>query len=58
MKTIFDLCVPRADVVQGKIRDEEFAADLASAANEGAEQAQYRDYTDPSSPVVCQCLED
>ena len=33
MKTIFDLCDPRQDVVEGRMRDEEFAADLASVVN-------------------------
>ena len=29
MKTIFDLCQPRRDVAEGRVRDEDFAADLA-----------------------------
>ncbi len=36
MKTIFDLCEPREDVAQGRMRDEEFAADLASVVKETA----------------------
>jgi hypothetical protein len=27
--TIFELCWPRADVLEGRIRDEDFAADLS-----------------------------
>lgn len=27
MQTIYDLCQPRADVIQGRIRDEEFSAE-------------------------------
>ncbi len=30
MKTIFDLCEPRQDVLKGRMKDEEFAADLTS----------------------------
>ena len=33
MKTIFDLCQPRRDVIEGRLRDEEFAADLAAVVN-------------------------
>lgn len=33
MQSIFDLCQPRADVLEGRIRDEEFAADLSKAVN-------------------------
>ncbi len=29
MKTLFDLCVPRKDVLQGQIKESDFAADLA-----------------------------
>ncbi len=36
MKTIFDLCEPRADVAKGHIRDEEFAAELAAVVNGNA----------------------
>ena len=35
-KTIFDLCVPRDDVQKGRVRDEEFAADLSKVANNKA----------------------
>ena len=33
MKPIFDLCDPRSDVLQGRLRDDEFAADLASVVS-------------------------
>lgn len=33
MHTIFDLCTPRADVLAGRVKDEEFAADLAAVVN-------------------------
>ena len=33
MKCIFDLCEPRPDVLQGRLRDDEFAADLASVVS-------------------------
>jgi len=36
MKTIFDLCTPREDVVARRMRDEEFAAELASVVNNKA----------------------
>ena len=42
MRTLFDLCVPRADVKAGGIRESEFAADLARVLRgEGA--AEYLD---------------
>ena len=36
MKTIFDLCLPRADVIHGRIRDEEFSAELSQVINKTA----------------------
>lgn len=42
MKTIFDLCDPRQDVVEGRMRDEEFAADLAGVVN-GKAPPEYAD---------------
>ena len=42
MKTIFDLCEPRRDVVEGRMRDEEFAADLAGVVN-GKAPPEYAD---------------
>ena len=44
MKTIFDLCTPRQDVLMGRVKDEEFAADLAAVVNGKAAQ----DYADPA----------
>ena len=45
--TIFDICTPRADILQGKVTEAEFAADLARVlANEGG--TDYADYTDPA----------
>lgn len=45
--TIFDLCTPRADILQGRVTEAEFAADLARVlSNEGG--AGYADYTDPA----------
>jgi hypothetical protein len=40
--TIFDLCTPRADVAEGRLRDEEFAADL-SAVVKGHATPEYGD---------------
>jgi hypothetical protein len=37
MDTIFDLCTPRADVADGRVKDEEFAADLAQVVTGKAE---------------------
>ncbi|HLH03938.1 MAG TPA: DUF499 domain-containing protein [Bryobacteraceae bacterium] len=42
--TIFQICQPRADVLQGTIRDDEFAADLSSVINGTAPP----DYLDPA----------
>jgi predicted AAA+ superfamily ATPase len=42
MKTIFDLCEPRRDVAEGRMRDEEFAADLAGVVN-GKAPPEYAD---------------
>jgi len=33
VNTIFDLCQPREDVLKGRVKDEEFAADLAAVVN-------------------------
>lgn len=44
LPTIFDLCEPREDVLLGRIRDEEFAADLAKVVNGKA----VREYQDPA----------
>ena len=33
LPTIFDLCQPRQDVLEGRIRDEDFAADLSQVLN-------------------------
>jgi hypothetical protein len=47
MKTIFDLCRPREDVISGRLRDEEFAADLAAVVSDkGANKV--REYSDPA----------
>ena len=46
MKTIFDLCVPRADVAEGRIRDEEFAADLANVISPDG-KGEHKEYTYP-----------
>ena len=47
LPTIFDLCKPRADILQGKVTEAEFAADLARVlANAGG--TSYADYTDPA----------
>lgn len=45
MASIFDLCTPRADVMEGRVRDEEFAADLASVVAGDAPI----DYQDPET---------
>jgi len=44
MKTIYELCQPRADVISGRLRDEEFAADLGAVI---APQSKVREYSDP-----------
>lgn len=44
MKTLFDLCRPRDDVLKGRIRDEEFAADLSRVVNGTA----VPEYADPN----------
>lgn len=33
MKTLFDICVPRSDILSGNIRESDFAADLAQVIN-------------------------
>jgi hypothetical protein len=42
MKTLFDLCTPRADVLSGALRDEDLAADLAQVIN-GTASPEYLD---------------
>lgn len=42
MKTIFDLCIPREDVLDGNIKESDFAADLAQVLSEKAPN-EYRD---------------
>ena len=44
MQTIFDLCKPREDVLAGRVKDEEFAADLAAVVNGKAT----KEYADPA----------
>lgn len=44
MKSVFELCVPRADVLGGRIKDEELAANLGAVIS-GTSTA--REYTDP-----------
>ena len=45
--TIFDLCTPRADILQGSVTEAEFAADLARVlTNEGG--TAYADYANPA----------
>jgi hypothetical protein len=44
LPTIFDTCKPRADVLQGSMRDDEFAADLSRVVNGTAPQ----DYLNPT----------
>ena len=41
--TIFDLCVPRADVLAGTARDSDFAADLAQVIRNDGGPEEYRD---------------
>ena len=53
METIFDLCRPREDVLEGRIKDEEFAADLSKvvrgrAVAEYADPALFFHYTYPT----------
>ena len=43
MKSLFDLCVPREDVLKGTARDSDFAADLAQVLNNKAP----KEYLDP-----------
>ncbi len=33
MKTLFEICVPRSDILSGNIRESDFAADLAQVIN-------------------------
>ena len=53
MQKIFDLCQPREDVIHGRMRDEEFAADLSrvvtnTASPEYADPAVFFKYTYPT----------
>jgi len=43
MKTIFELCTPRLDILKGSLKDSDFAADLAQVIKGEAP----KDYTDP-----------
>ncbi|HEY8747347.1 MAG TPA: hypothetical protein VIM11_05195, partial [Tepidisphaeraceae bacterium] len=45
MQTIFDLCHPRKDVLSGRLRDEEFAADLSAVTTP---DGKVREYSDPA----------
>lgn len=45
LPTIFDTCRPRADVLAGFIRDDEFMADLSRVVNGSAPA----DYLDPAA---------
>ena len=33
MKTLFEICTPRSDILKGNIRESDFAADLAQVIN-------------------------
>ncbi|NJL81358.1 MAG: hypothetical protein HC836_14290 [Richelia sp. RM2_1_2] len=33
MKTLFEICSPRPDILEGNIRESDFAADLAQVIN-------------------------
>ena len=45
--TIFETCTPRADILEGRVTEAEFAADLARVlASDGG--TGYADYTDPA----------
>lgn len=53
MKTLFELCQPRKDVKEGRVRDEELAADLSRVVNgtavpEYADPATFFRYTYPT----------
>ena len=43
IKTIFDLCEPRADVLYGTASDSDFAADLSHVLRAGGQPAAYSD---------------
>lgn len=45
MQTVFDLCRPREDVLSGRLRDEEFAADLSAVTSP---EHKVREYSDPA----------
>ena len=69
MQPIFETCVPREDVIAGRLRDEEFAAELAKVVN-GTATPEYGDpsvffrHTHPTHGIkqllatVCQRLTD
>ena len=48
MKKIFDLCKPRADVRKGRVKDEEFAADLSKVVTGKAVD----EYADPVISII------
>ena len=69
MQPIFETCVPRDDVIAGRLRDEEFAAELAKVVNgtatpEYGEPAVFFRHTHPTDGIkallanVCQRLTD
>jgi len=43
MRNVFDLCQPREDVLHGRLRDEEFAADLGAAIMPTSKVKEYSD---------------
>ena len=45
--TVFDLCTPRPDILQGRVTEAEFAADLARVLADEAGTG-YADYADPA----------
>ena len=45
--TIFDLCTPRADILEGRVTEAEFAADLARVLSDEDGDG-YADYADPA----------
>ena len=68
MKTLFEICTPRSDILQGNIRESDFAADLAQVINgtappEYANPEQFFANTHPTQglkdllKIVCQRLQ-
>jgi hypothetical protein len=47
ISSIFELCQPREDVREGRVRDQEFAADVAAVVSPDPDPA-LRDYTEPA----------